>query len=229
MIRREPLARPEPIAGVEPVVGVEPIVGVEAVVGAESVAGVEAVERAEHELRGAATALALACEALRRDPAASHHAAVIDAQLDRLRAGLADLDAARRGRRDAPAPERVELSSLTRAAARPWGDTAVEWEGGPVTARLDRRRFAQALGNVLANAAEHGLCDVRVVGRANDGRVTLEVSNRVPRGSGAERRETGERGRGLLIASHAAEELGGRLRFEIVGDSAVATLDLPDT
>ena len=38
---------------------------------------------------------ALVCEALRRDPAASHHAAVIDAQLDRMRAGLSDLEAAR--------------------------------------------------------------------------------------------------------------------------------------
>jgi signal transduction histidine kinase len=186
----------------------------------------ESLARAEHELRGAATALALICEALRRDPAAGHHGAAIDAQLDRLRAGLADLEAARRGEPAALAPEQVELSSLTRAAARPWGHTAVEWEGGPVTAQLDRRRFAQALGNVLSNAAEHGLRDVRVIGRANDGRVTLEVSNRVAPGAAADRREMG--GHGLLIASSAAEELGGRLSFEIVGDSAVATLDLPD-
>src|SRR6185503_2663761 len=55
----------------------------------------ELVARAEHELRGAATALALACEALRRDPAASGHATVIEAQLDRLRAGLEDLGSAR--------------------------------------------------------------------------------------------------------------------------------------
>jgi two-component system, OmpR family, osmolarity sensor histidine kinase EnvZ len=172
----------------------------------------ELVARAEHELRGAATALSLACEGLRRDPTARHHAAVIDAQLDRLRAGLADLEAARRGKRAAPAPETVELSSLVRAALRPWKDAAFEWEGGPVTARLDRRRFAQALGNVLANAAEHGSGPIRVSGRAHNGGVRLEVRNR---------------GRGLLIASRAAEELGGRLEFEIVGDSAVATLDLP--
>jgi signal transduction histidine kinase len=191
-------------------------------------AELEQVARAEHELRGAATALALICDALRRDPSVRHHGAAIDAQLDRLRAGLADLEAARRGRSAACAPEQVELSALTRAAARPWEQVAVEWEGGPVTAQVDRRRFAEAIGNVLANAAEHGLRDVRVIGRADDGRVTLEVSNRVPRGSGSGRGETGERGRGLLIASLAAEELGGRLSFEIVGDSAVATLDLPD-
>lgn len=181
----------------------------------------ERVARAEHELRGAATALALVCEALRRDPAARHHGAAIEAQLDRLRAGLADLEAARTGKSVAPVAEPVELSSLTRAGVE------FAWIGGPAPARLDRGRFAQALGNMLANAAEHGVGKVRVVGRANEGRVTLEVSNRVPRGPRVERGETDERGRGLLIASRAAEELGGRLRFEIVGDSAVATLDLP--
>jgi len=190
-------------------------------------ADLERVARAEHELRGAATALALLCEALRRDPAVRHHGAAIDAQLDRLRAGLRDLEAARTGRTASPVSEPVELSSLARAAVE------FAWVGGPVPARIDRGRFAQALGNILANATEHGAGDVRVIGRASDGRVTLEVSNRVRRGSRVERhetgerRETGERGRGLLIASRAAEELGGRLSFEIVGDSAVAKLDLP--
>lgn len=177
------------------------------------------IARAEHELRGAATALALACETLRRDPAAGGHAATIDAQLDRLRAGLEDLDAARRGGRasagaEADAAERresVELSSLTHAAAQPW-ETSFEWEGGPAPANLDRRRFAQALGNVLANAAEHGSGRIRVTGRAHNGGVRLQVRNR---------------GRGLVIASEAAEEMGGSLSFEIVDHVAVATLDLP--
>jgi signal transduction histidine kinase len=171
----------------------------------------ELVARAEHELRGAATALALACEALRRDPSAREHAAVIDAQLDRLKAGLADLESARKGDAEPGSTERVELSSLVRAAARPW-EGAFEWEGPPLTTELDRRRFAKALGNVLANAAEHGSGDIRVSGRAHDGGVRLQVTNR---------------GRGLLIASEAAEELGGSLSFEIVDDTAVATLDLP--
>lgn len=172
----------------------------------------ERVARAEHELRGAATALALVCEALRRDPAACHHGAAIEAQLDRLRAGLADLDAARSDGRTARGYDEVELSALTAAAARPWGEAQVEWEGGPVVARLDRGRFAQALGNVLANAAEHGVGPVRVIGRPHDGGFRVEVRNR---------------GRGLDIAKRAAEELGGELSFEIDGDSAVATLDLP--
>jgi signal transduction histidine kinase len=171
----------------------------------------ELVARAEHELRGAATALALACETLRRDPAAGRHAAMIDVQLDRLRAGLADLEAARGGLAPAAIAEGVEISDLAGAAAKPW-ETSFEWEGGPAPANLDRRRFAKAIGNVLANAAEHGSGDIRVTGRAHNGGVRLQVRNR---------------GRGLMIASEAAEELGGSLSFEIVDDTAVATLDLP--
>jgi signal transduction histidine kinase len=171
----------------------------------------ELVARAEHELRGAATALALACEKLRRDPVAGQHAAMIDAQLDRLRAGLEDLDAARGMGGQPVSGEEIELGALTQATARPWG-SSFEWEGGPVPASIDRRRFAKALGNVLANAAKHGSGDIRVTGRPHNGGVRLQVRNR---------------GRGLTIASEAAEELGGSLTFEIVDDTAVATLDLP--
>jgi signal transduction histidine kinase len=171
----------------------------------------ELVARAEHELRGAATALALACEAVRRDPAARTHAAVIDAQLDRLRAGLDDLQRARTGHDSRSAAEPVDMPALIEAASKPW-DTSFEWEGGPAPLNIDRGRFAKALGNVLANAAEHGSGDMCVTGRAYNGGVRLQVRNR---------------GRGLLIAAEAAEELGGSLSFEIVDETAVATLDLP--
>jgi two-component system sensor histidine kinase MtrB len=170
----------------------------------------ELIARAEHELRGAATALALACETLRRDPAAGDHAATIDAQLDRLRAGLDELKAAR-GEAVEAVHEPADLRTLTHDASRPWG-SSFEWDGAPVPANLDRRRFAKALGNVLANAAEHGSGDIRVTGRAHNGGVRLQVRNR---------------GRGLTIASEAAQELGGSLKFEIVDDTAIATLDLP--
>jgi signal transduction histidine kinase len=172
----------------------------------------ELIARAEHELRGAAAALALACERLRRDPAADEHATVIEAQLDRLRAGLEDLEAARQGSARAAEPEPVDLPALARAACGPWASAAFEWDGPPVTTQLDRRRLAKALGNVLANASEHGFGDIRVTGRAHNGGVRLQVRNR---------------GRGLVIASEAAEELGGSLSFEMVDDVAVATLDLP--
>ena len=179
----------------------------------EPVPDAEMVARAEHELRGAATALALACEQLRTQPATSGHAAMIEAQLDRLRAGLDDLEAARDPSRPTAteATQATDIDSLARSASRPW-PASFEWEGEPVPAHIDRRRFAKALGNVLANAAKHGSGDIRVTGRAHNGGVRLQVRNR---------------GRGLTIATEAAEELGGSLSFEIVDDTAVATLDLP--
>ena len=170
------------------------------------------IARAEHELRGAAAALSLACETLRRRPDTPNPAEVIDVQLDRLRAGLADLASAREGVAPPSEQEPVDIASLVRAASQPWSGASFEWEGDAVTAHIDRRRFAKALGNVLANAAEHGSGDIRVTGRVHDGGVRLQVRNR---------------GQGLRIAAEAAEELGGRLEFEVVGDTAVATLDLP--
>ena len=174
----------------------------------------EGVARAEHELRGATTALRMLCDVVRRDPAAGRHAKAIEVQLDRLRAGLADLQSAQGHGAAAVSPENehVKISELAAASVEPWEGASFEWEGPPMPAHLDRRRFAKALGNVLANAAEHGEGDIRVTGRAHNGGVRLEVRNR---------------GRGLTIASEAAEELGGSLSFEMVGDTAIATIDLP--
>jgi len=189
----------------------------------------ERVARAEHELRGPATALMLVCERMRRNPATAAHARVIEAQLDRLRAGLADLGAARCGRRVAANPESVELDRSTRAALEPWRSRLrsawFHWEGGKICLHLDRGRLAQALGNLLANATEHGDGDLEIRGRASDGRVRVEVRNRAsePR----RRRPAADRGRGLAIASHAANDLGGSLHFGIKDGIAVAALDLP--
>ena len=188
----------------------------------------ELVARAEHELRGPATGLSLACEALRRDPLGRRHAIVLEAQLDRLRCGLADLEAARRGRRGRAVPAPAELASATEAALRPWrewlGGTSFEWHGGPAPALLQRGRLAQALGNLVANAAEHGAGEVRVRGRTTARGVRIEVRNSVASRSAGSYRD---RGRGLAIASRAARDLGGRLLVSLDGELAVAVLELP--
>src|SRR4029079_18264659 len=90
--------------------------------------------------------------------------------------GTAARDSGAVGER-APSKEPIDIRGLTRAASMPWA-TSFEWEGGPAPANLDRRRFAKALGNVLANAAKHGSGDVRVTGRAHEGGVRLQVRNR---------------------------------------------------
>jgi signal transduction histidine kinase len=189
----------------------------------------ELVARAEHELRGPATALALACERMRREPRAAHHVAVFRAQLDRLEAGLADLQRARGGARRVTGAEPVELRSAARAALAPWelepSVVAFGWLGGPAPARLDRGALAKALGNLIANAAEHGEGEIRVRGRTTRDGVRIEIRNAnrpsVPGRGGA------DRGRGLRIAERAARELGGRVLVDRGQAETVAVLELP--
>jgi signal transduction histidine kinase len=199
----------------------------------------EQIARAEHELRGPATALALACERMRRDPAAAHHADVLDAQLERLRAGLADLRAARRGRRAAGRPPAyVELAPFVRAALEPWRATlrrcSLEWKAGTATAVTDRGRLAQAVGNLMANSAEHGAGELDVIARRTPGGIRLEFRNRNRKLAPTEREgkavggNGADRGNGLAIASRAARDLGGRLLVDLQGASTVAVLELPE-
>ena len=54
------------------------------------------VADAEHELRGAAAAIGLAAERMKRAGATRAFASLLDVQLDRAMAGLADLERARR-------------------------------------------------------------------------------------------------------------------------------------
>jgi signal transduction histidine kinase len=195
----------------------------------------EAVGRAEHELRGSATVLYLACERLGREPAGRRHADVLEAQLARLRAGLSDLAAARRGRCAGEHAEPVELNRFARSAVDGWRpalrdegrETRIDWTAGRARVVADRGRLAQALGNLLANAAEHGEGALELRGRTVNGGVRLEVRNGRPRRT--VRPPAGERGRGLGIAERAAAAAGGRLELTTEGDEVVAALELPVT
>jgi signal transduction histidine kinase len=181
----------------------------------------ELVADAEHELRGPATALGLTCERMRRDSAAHSYAEPLDAQLSRLRKALEDLAAARDGRRAGERRGPHELDSLVSGAAAGW---QLDWRAGSVRVVADRGRLAQALGNLLANAAEHGAGPVQVRGRRVPGAVRVEVRNRLPESRpGAH----GGGGRGLRIARRAAESAGGRLELGSEGDQIVAALELP--
>ena len=155
----------------------------------------ELVAQAEHELRGPLTALLMACE--RGLPPG--------AELARVRLGLEDLAAARCGRRADCSAEHVDLFEVTRAAAR--GTAAVDWDAGRTVVRTDPRRLTQALGNLLANAVEHGRGPVVVRGRRAGTRVRIEVVDRGPGISGARRPGA----RGLVVADAAARDAGARL------------------
>jgi signal transduction histidine kinase len=164
------------------------------------------VARADHELRGPLTTLLMAVE--RRAP--------YETELARVRLGLADLAEARRGRRAAPHPEPVPVAALTRRAAA--GRATVDWSAGDIVVRADPRRLSQALGNLLANAAQHGAGDVVVRGRRAGRRVRIEVADAGP---GISSRRRG--GHGLAIADAAAADSGGRLD----ASSGHPVIDLP--
>jgi signal transduction histidine kinase len=171
----------------------------------------ELVARAEHELRGPVAVVSLATERMQREPAGRRDAHALDTELERLRAGLADLTAARTGRRRHGLPRTSQLEPLVRSGVEAWRAAGravrLDWRAGPVAVRADRGRLAQALGNLVANAAEHGEGPVELRAERRGGAVRVEVRNRV------------SRGRGLSIASDAARDAGGSLH--------VAALELP--
>ena len=184
----------------------------------------EGVADAEHELRGPAAALGMLAERIRRDPEAHAYADSLDAQLARLRRALDDLAAARGG---GPAPRRnapVQLEPLARGAFEGVGaEVMADWRAGRPRVVADRGRLAQALGNLLANADEHGEGPIEVRGRRVPGAVRVEIRNRAR----PARPRHGDPGRGLPIARAAAASAGGRLELAAEDDQVVAILELP--
>jgi signal transduction histidine kinase len=187
----------------------------------------ELVARAEHELRGPLTAFAMGLEGARRGRPL---AGLLDAELERARVALADLTAARRGRRAVVVPRRVELERLVRSSATAWG-ARLDWRAGTAPrVDADAGRVAQALGNLLANAAEHGGGEVVVRARdAGERALVLEVANPAAAEPVAPARGRGAagRGRGLSIAAAAACDAGGALAVHHAGGEFRATLELP--
>jgi signal transduction histidine kinase len=184
-------------------------------------ARLELVARAEHELRGPLTAFGLVLEGARRGRPVG---GALDAELERARVALADLAAARRGRRAADVPRKLPLEPLIRSSAAAWGAVPT-WLAGRAVVTADPGRVAQAVGNLLANAAEHGSGPPSVVTRREARAVKVEVSNpvRAPSGSGS----APGRGRGLGIAGSAARSAGGRVVAGADRERFVASLELP--
>lgn len=166
----------------------------------------ELVACAEHELRGPLAALTLAAARSRPVPAL-----VVEGQLERARVALADLSAARRGRRAPPEVRRQEAQAVAERAAAAW-NVPLEWHAGRAPVDADPSRLSQALGNLLSNALEHGGGRAVVRGVRCGDRLRIEVA---------------DRGRGLAIAARAVEEAGGRLALASGPDGTIAAVELP--
>lgn len=178
------------------------------------------VARAEHELRGPLTSIALGMEGIAwMDPRLEG----LLEEVARARTGLADLEAARRGRTPRTGSEVVRLDRVVWRAVTGWdlaarragGRVDLDWRAGPVSVRADRGRLAQAIGNLLANAVEHGGGQVRVTGRRTARGVRIEV------------RDSG-RGHGLGIAARAVRDAGGTLTTAPAGQGTAVAITLPE-
>jgi signal transduction histidine kinase len=193
------------------------------------------VADAAHELRGPVAALSYAVAWLRREPGGVRRALRFEAELERMRVGLADLDAARRGRRGPVRRRTVALERLVDSAAAGWRPlvssadrgVTVHWHAGRARVRADGGRLAQALGNLLANAAEHGSGPIEVHAVRKGARaVRVEVRDGGP-AIGTGRRRAYDRGRGLGIADRAIREAGGTLTLDRSRAGTVAAVELP--
>jgi signal transduction histidine kinase len=210
----------------------------------------ESVARACHELRGPLAAARLGVELSAARPAAStERLRAIELELDRAAVALDDLQGVRRAGGPGELPL-VDVETWLRDSVEVWSPVAarggstlrLRWDGPPALVRGERPRLAQATGNLIANALEHGGGRVEVKGRVEEGRVLISVRDEGP-GVGAElrewlgrplrgraRRPRGPgpgRGRGLLIARTVAATHGGRLTAEPSECGACLVLELP--
>jgi DNA-binding response OmpR family regulator len=203
----------------------------------------ELVARACHELRGPLTAAHLALHAgARHGDAPPQRLAAIDLELKRAGVALDDLAAARRGRRAPDRDEPVDVGDLLAYQAATWRIVAdvfgcrlelVE-PGRRAIVRGDRLRLAQAVGNLVANALEHGTGRVELLARSLGDRVRIEVADEgpglpAPVGDLTRRPRAGRgrRGRGLAIAADIADRHGGRLVAAPSSRGARVALELP--
>jgi len=227
--------------------------GLAAMLQARLVRHVALVADAGHELRGPLCAARLGLHTLADDD----RAAALDLELRRAALALDDLAAACQGRRAGEHAQLVDVGALLDEATEAWrplarafgAELAVEPLRGRALVHADPVRLAQACGNLVANAVEHGASPVRVRGRVLAGRVRVEVHDAGPglpgpvrelivssgrdhpfaSGSPWRRRDVpgAPRGRGLAIAAGIAERHGGRLAAGPSAAGACVVLELP--
>ncbi len=200
----------------------------------------ELVARAVHEIAGPLNAAGLALHAARRERGGTARLAAIDLELRRAGRALEDLDAARAGRARDRA-RAVDVGALLAQQALAWQGFAATHDasmrvaaGSGLIVRGDGVRLAQAMGNLIANAIEHGGSRIELRAAAHGDRVRVEVRDdgdglpapipALVRGARAGR---GQRGRGLAIASDIARGHGGHLGPAPAARGACLVLDLP--
>lgn len=190
-----------------------------------------------HEIRGPLTAAQLALHAsARRGELAPTTVAALELELRRAALAVDELLG-----RSGSAGAEVQIDALLNCQAQTWQDVAsahgrelkLRTEASGALVHGDAVRMAQAVGNVLANAIEHGAGRIELRTRRVGNRVRVEVTDD---GGGlpapvaelvAGGRRRGLRGRGLGIAARAVERDGGRLVSLPSPRGARLALELP--
>jgi signal transduction histidine kinase len=167
--------------------------------------------------------------------------------LGRASLALDDLAATRlaaaRGRpRVLGACESVDLAQLLADSVEAWrplairagAELSVAWSGDVTRVWVDRVRLAQATGNLLANAIEHGGARIQARGTVTARGARIEVLDDGPglpapvaELVGRARGGRGRRGRGLAIARTVAQAHGGDLAAAPSDRGARLVLELP--
>ena len=207
-----------------------------------------AVARASHELRGPLTAVRLGMElGLRSGVLAPERIRAVMLELDRATLALGDLSAHRgrriRARAMLTSAEPVDVADLLADSVEAWrpfafaagSELRVSFRDEPAIVVGDRARLAQATGNLIANAVEHGGGAIEVGASAGDGRVRIEVRDEGPGlraplaelSAGRRWRGSRKRGHGLAVTRAVAVAHGGRLAAAPSDLGARLVLELP--
>lgn len=224
--------------------GAATVAALAALLGWRRLAGrMELVARVAHEVRSPLAAARLGIElGARGGELSAARLRAIDLELGRAALVIEDLTLTRPANAQPGHRQRVDIGQLLLDSVEAWRATAVarrvaldvQWSAEGVYVAGDRRRLAQATGNLIANAIEHGGGAVAVRGRVDQGAVRIEVIDGGP-GLPAPMAELarrphggrGRRGRGLAIATAVAEAHGGRLAAAPSQRGARIVLELP--
>lgn len=206
------------------------------------------VARTCHELRGPLTAVRLGLElAARAGGLSQPRLRALDLELGRAALALDDLSGARACCLGPARGEEVDAEALLRDSVEAWRASAAahgvelsfSWSGGGARVLGERLRLAQATGNLIANAVEHGAANatahgggaVEVRGRTERSTVRVEICDDGPGLSAPvarlARRRRGGRGHGLAVAGAVIAAHGGRLAAAPSERGARLVIELP--